>query len=878
MRRHLPHQALTMIRTAPLSLLAVLLTLSSGVQARERLDWSAGWRFTKGDPADAPALRPADFKPWLLATAAPVLAAAPPAPPAGPAPGEALAYAQPGFDDAGWRLLDLPHDWGVESPFVQSLPGETGKLPWHGVAWYRKRLDVPASAAGQRTVLEIDGALANSAVFCNGKLVGGWPYGYTSFQVDLTGCLKPGAGNSLAVRLDNPLTSSRWYPGGGLYRHVWLTRTDPVHVPAGQVFVRTPQVTAERATVAVRVAVANAGKAPVKVGVTVEVYRADANGRPVGAPLVPSREQPRTLQPGDRTPLDFDLRLDKPALWDVASPQRHVAVTVVKQGRRVLDRVETPFGIRQIAFTADDGFHLNGRRVQLQGVCMHHDLGALGAAFNVRAAERQLELLREMGVNALRTSHNPPAPELLELTDRMGILVIDELFDTWTQAKKRDDYHQHFADWSEADLRAWVRRDRNHPSVILWSTGNEIHEQGMPQGPAVSARLTALVKEEDPTRLVTVGANIVRGGYNGFQQTVDVFGFNYKPHEYAKFRAANPAQPLYGAETASTISSRGEYLFPVGEDKAGGLTGYHVSSYDLYAPRWATTPDTEFRAQDQHRFVAGEFVWTGFDYLGEPTPFNDDATNLLNFHTPEERERAKEEIARLGKLQMPSRSSYFGILDLAGFKKDRFYIYQARWRPELPMAHILPHWNWPERVGQVTPVHVYTSGDEAELFLNGRSLGRRQKAEGEYRLRWNDVVYEPGELLVVAYKAGKEWARARVATTGAAAALQLAADRATIAADGRDLAFVTATVADAAGQAVPRSKPPLSFTIDGPGEIVATDNGDPTDHTGFKSADRKAFNALALAIVKLKHGATGPVTLRVSSDGLKPAEVVIRPR
>jgi len=861
-----------MPKTAPLLLLALALS----AQARERLDWSAGWRFMPGDPAGAAAPRPADFKPWLLAQAAPLLATAPAAPPAGPAPGEALAYAQPGFDDAGWRLLDLPHDWGVESDFQQALPGETGKLPWHGVAWYRKQL--AAGAPGQRTVLEIDGALANSAVYCNGRLVGGWPYGYTSYQVDLTGCLKPGAGNSLAIRLDNPPDSSRWYPGGGLYRHVWLTRTDAVHVPAGGVFVRTPQVTAERATAAVQVTVANAGAAPVKVGVTVEVYRADANGRPVGKPLLPAREQPRTLRAGERAALDFEVRLSKPALWDVNSPQRHVAVTLVKQGGRVRDRVETPFGIRQIAFTANDGFHLNGRRVQLQGVCMHHDLGALGAAFNVRAAERQLELLREMGVNALRTSHNPPAPELLELTDRMGILVIDELFDTWTQAKKPNDYHQHFADWSEADLRAWVRRDRNHPSVILWSIGNEIHEQGMPQGPAVSARLAALVRGVDPTRLVTAGANVVDAGFNDFRRTVGAFGYNYKPHEYARFHAANPGQPLYGSETASTISSRGEYLFPVGDDKAGGLLGYHVSSYDLYAPYWATTPDTEFAAQDRHRFVAGEFVWTGFDYLGEPTPFNDDATNLLNFHTPEERERARAEVARLGRLQMPSRSSYFGILDLAGFKKDRFYLYQAHWRPELPMVHILPHWNWPERVGEVTPVHVYTSGDEAELFLNGRSLGRKTKGEGEYRLRWDDVVYEPGELRVVAYKAGKEWAHERVATTGPAAALQLVADRSTIAADGRDLAFVTATVADAAGQAVPRSKPLLTFTLEGPGEIVATDNGDATDHTGFKSTQRKAFNALALAIVRFKPGATGPVTLRVSSDGLKPAEAVIRQR
>ncbi|MCV2370219.1 beta-galactosidase GalB [Roseateles oligotrophus] len=811
-----------------------------------------------------------DFRPWLLKTSD--------APPAGPAPGEDLVYASRAFDDSGWRLLDLPHDWGVESPFVQALPGETGKLPWHGVAWYRKRLHLTAADAGRRIVLEVDGALSNSAVFCNGRLVGGWAYGYMSFQVDLTGCLQAGADNSLAIRLDNPAGSSRWYPGGGLYRHVWLTRTGAVHVLADQQFVHTPEVSAEKATVAVRSAVANSSPGPVKAAVEVEIFRADAQGRPVGAPLARTRELVHHLKPGALQTFDFNLKLSRPALWDVKSPHRHVAVTLVSQGGRLRDRVDTPFGIRQIAFKADDGFHLNGRRVALKGVCMHHDLGALGAAFNVRAAERQLELLREMGVNALRTSHNPPAPELLELTDRMGFVVINELFDTWTQAKKPQDYHQHFPAWSEADARTWVRRDRNHPSVILWSTGNELHELGMKMGPAVSNRLANIVRSEDPTRLITVGAHDVESGFNGFQKTVGVFGYNYKPHEYARFHRANPTLPLYGSETASTVSSRGEYHFPVTDDKAGGLTGYHVSSYDLYSPWWASSPDVEFRGQDQNRFVAGEFVWTGFDYLGEPTPFNDDATNLFNFHTPEARARAAEELARLGTLQLPSRSSYFGIFDLAGFKKDRFWLYQSRWRPELPSAHILPHWNWPERVGQVTPVHVYTSGDEAELFLNGRSLGRRKKGDGEYRLRWNDVVYEPGELTVVAYWKGQDWARSRVVTTGPAQLLQLAADRAEIRADGRDLSFITATVVDQAGRAVPRSKPRLTFTIDGPGELVATDNGDPTDHTSFKSAQRHAFNALALAIVKFKPGATQPVTLKVTAEGLAPAEVLLHPR
>ena len=340
--------------------------------------------------------------------------------------------------------------------------------------------------------------------------------------------------------------------------------------------------------------------------------------------------------------------------------------------------------------------------------------------------ERQIEILKEMGVNAIRTSHNPPAPELLDLCDRMGILVMDEAFDAWRRGKKKNDYHLLFDDWHEKDLRAQIRRDRNHPSVILWSIGNEIGEQGNAEGHKLAAELTRIVHEEDSTRPVTAGANNLNAGYNGFQKTVDVFGYNYKPTEYGKFHQANPAIPLFGSETASTVSSRGEYFFPVSDDKSMGRADFQVSSYDLYAPRWATPPDTEFQGQDEFPFVAGEFVWTGFDYLGEPTPYGGDATNLLNFTDPAEQARMAQELKEFGKIKVPSRSSYFGIIDLCGFKKDRFYIYQARWRPDLPMAHILPHWNWPERVGQITPVHVYTSGDEAELFLNGRSLGRKK--------------------------------------------------------------------------------------------------------------------------------------------------------
>ena len=847
---------------------------------RERQLFTADWRFTKGDPANTGnALAYKQLKPWLLPSSADFATTPPPARPAGPAPGETLSYTQPApaFDDSAWRKLDLPHDWGIEGPFDQALPAETGKLPWFGVAWYRKTFDLPASDLGRRITLEIDGAMSYSTVWCNGRLVGGWPYGYASYQLDLTPYLKPGARNTLAIRLDNPNESSRWYPGGGIYRNVWLTKTSPVHVAQWGPYVTTPTITADAATVSVATDLANDSTSDARLRVATQLFRADAFGRPTGPALIASASEPLSVAAGMRTSTAATLTLAKPILWDTAHPERYVAVTLVQQDGKLVDRTETPFGIRTIQFTADNGFLLNGHRVPIQGVCDHHDLGALGAAFNIRAAERQIEILKEMGVNAIRTSHNPPAPELLDLCDRMGILVMDEFADCWRLGKKPNGYNLLFPDWSEADVRAYVRRDRNHPSVILWSIGNEIYEQSGHEGPAMAKELSRIVKLEDSTRPTTIGVSDTNGGYNGFQTGVDVFGYNYKPWEYSKFHAAHPDRPLFGSETSSAISSRGEYFFPVSGNQGDGKSDFQMSSYDLYAPGWAMIPDKEFKGQDQNPFVAGEFVWTGFDYLGEPTPYNSDSTNLLNYHTPEAKAAAEAELKALGKIKVPSRSSYFGIVDLAGFKKDRFYLYQARWRPDLPMAHILPHWNWPERVGLVTPVFVYTSGDEAELFLNGQSLGRKKKGQFEYRLRWDDVKYTPGELKVIAYKDGKRWANDTVKTTGSATKLLATADRTSITADGRDLSFITVTVADSSGLLVPRSKNALTFTVTGPGELVATDNGDATDHTVFASSERKAYNALALAIVRLKLGATGPVTIRITAEGLSPAEVILRP-
>ena len=849
---------------------------------RERVSLNADWCFQREDPPEVQgSLAFEKVRDQVGATGAelvlfpPKKTAAQLALSTGDGLGADVSYTRGDFNDAGWRKLNLPHDWAIEGPFKQEYPGETGKLPWWGIGWYRKHFEPPAADSGKRIFLDLDGAMSHALVWLNGHFVGGWPYGYTSFRLDLTPYVKCGGENVLAIRLDNPRDSSRWYPGGGIYRNVWLVKTAPVHVAHWGVSITTPQVSAETAVVNVDVTLENqtAEVAPVRLVTRIHVITTD--GLRSADPVATSVALDEKMAAGRQALVTFSLMVPRPALWSLKKRNLYVAVVTVEQGGKVVDRHETVFGIRTIAFDAGKGFFLNGERVPIQGVCDHHDLGSLGTALNLRALQRQIELLQEMGCNAIRTSHNPPAPELLELCDRMGMLVMDEPFDCWQMGKKAGDYGNLFDDWHEKDLRAMVRRDRNHPSVILWSIGNEVREQGRPEGWKLAAHLADMVRSEDRTRCITVGCNSTASGYNGFQRAVDVLGYNYKPGEYARFHERNPQVPVMGSETSSCVSSRGEYFFPVGEDKAGGRADFQMSSYDLYAPRWAFPPDVEFKGLDMNPFVAGEFVWTGFDYLGEPTPYNADTTNILNFSSASEQARAAKELQELGKIKVPSRSSYFGIIDLAGFKKDRFFIYQARWRPELPMVHILPHWNWLDRVGEITPVHVYTSGDEVELFLNGQSLGRKKLQPLEYRLRWDDVKYAPGELKAVAYKRGQKWSEAIVKTTGSATRLSLQPDRATIAADGQDLSFVTVTLVDKDGLAVPRSKNRIHFTLEGPGEIVATDNGDATDFTSFQSHERNAFNSLCLVIVRAKPGAGGSITLKAQADGLAASSAII---
>jgi beta-galactosidase len=861
---------------------------------RERLSINDGWRFQKGDPAGAAGLdydvlpkveasqdgkaadaRPEDaeavkdagqavLKAWILPTANALIRdpAKRHARPAGD-PGGDLAYVQSGFDDGGWRKMTLPHDWAIEGPWLTKGPyGGMGRLPSWGVGWYRRKLDIPARDKGRSIFLDIDGAMSYATVWLNGRLVGGWPYGYNSWRLDLTPHVVPGGVNQLAIRLDNPPESARWYPGGGLYRDVWLTKTNPVRIAHWGTRLTTPRVDAASATIELEIAVENASAADVQIQALTELFAVEADGgrsrRPVAA-LAPAAGR---VAAGAALVLKCAGALANPRLWGPKpqqTPNRYVAVTTLTIGGRILDRYETPFGVREVRWDASTGLHVNCQRIEIKGINNHHDLGALGAAFNRRAAQRQLEILQDMGANAVRMSHNPPAPELLDLCDEMGVLVVDEVFDAWRQKKTPLDFHLIFPDWHEPDLRAMLRRDRNHPSIIAWSVGNEVGEQyvGEP-GADVGRELVAIVLEEDPSRPTTNAMNWAKADMP-LPGVVDVIGLNYQgagirslPGQFPAFHARFPDKAIISTESASALSSRGEYQFPVpGVISAPVRPGVggdpktrQVSAYELFAADFGSSPDRSWAAQDQNPFVAGEFVWTGFDYLGEPTPYYD------------------------------ARSSYSGIVDLAGFPKDRFYLYQARWRPDLPMAHILPHWTWPGREGEVTPVHVFTAGDEAELFVNGKSQGKKKRAAFEYRFRWDYVTYQPGEVKVVVWKDGKDWAVQTVRTAGAPARLEATVDRPRIKADGVDLAFVSVRIADGAGLTAPRADNLVAFTVEG-GELVATDNGDPTSFAPFQASRRKAFNGLVMAIVRATPGARGPITLTATSGGLQSARATI---
>lgn len=774
------------------------------------------------------------------------------------------------LNDAAWQKLDLPHDWAITGPFRVDLTGETGKLPWKGIGWYRKHFTINAADAGKQFFVDFDGAMAYAKIFLNGKYVGTWPYGYSSFRMDLTPFIKPGKENIIAVRLDTEKWDSRWYPGAGIYRHVWLVKTNPVHVGHWGTFITTPEISDKKATIKLAVTVNNQSASKVKAIIQTNLFELGLDDKPT-IKVASTKGTTIEINPNENNVAELKTVIASPKRWDVVKPNRYVAQTNIIVNGKIIDTYYTPFGIRTIEFTARNGFLLNGKKLFIQGTCNHHDLGALGAAMNTSALKRQLEILKSMGVNSLRTSHNPPAPELLELADKMGFLVMDEAFDTWKTGKKKSDYNLLFDDWYEKDLLAMIHRDRNHPSVFIWSIGNEVPDQ---TNVPLTKKLADIVKREDPTRPVSNGYNDPDGSrQSGAAVEMGVMGVNYFFSQQAKWDI-DPRykdKPTLGSETSSCVSTRGEYFFGT------EYKNWQISSYDQAKPGWGCTPDEQFRTNAKYPHLMGEYVWTGFDYLGEPTPYNSDETNLLNFRNdPEKAAELEKKLNELKKKNAPSRSSYFGIVDLCGFPKDRYYLYQSQWRPDYPMAHILPHWNWPERKDSIVPVHVYTSGDEAELFLNGKSLGRRTKIKDQdFRLVWPDVKYEPGEVKVIAYKNNKPWATDIVKTTGAPLQVNASADKKIISKNGEELCFITIRIADANAVTVPRANHQIKCSISGAGEIVATDNGDATSFVPFQSKERAAFNGLALLIVKAKKGQTGEINITIESENLKRAQIKI---
>lgn len=802
----------------------------------------------------------------------------------------AMKPASPKYRAKGFKKVQLPHDWAIESPFLKDEPNETGKLPWNGYGWYRKHFDVPESfnAETQRYYLDFEGVMSCPQVFVNGKKAGEWAYGYNSFRVDMTPFLKAGQKNLVAVMASNKPESTRWYPGAGIYRHVWLEKTGAVHLAQWGVYATTPHVSDAEATVKIQTTVENTGKEPATLKVCQEIAGQKA------APVEVS------LAPGSSETVEQEIRLPNPKLWSCESPHLYQLQTSVCQGEKVIDTQETRIGVRTIEWKPD-GFYLNGKRVQLHGVCEHHDLGPLGAAFYARAYERKIEILKKMGCNSIRMTHNPPAPEVLDLCDRHGILVMDELFDIWKYQKygKVNGYHIHWEQWWKKDVANFIKRDRNHPSVIAWSGGNEIIEIVRPDGPQISTSLREEIRRYDTTRPYTVGTNAAAGADNGFGDTQDVFGFNYKPWLYQQYAEKHPEKPFYASETASCVATRGMYFFPLrwdvggGWDVAQGAEPFQVSAYGLFAPGWAYSPDVEFSAQDASGKVAGEYVWTGFDYLGEPTPFNQDSSIEANFNglPPEERAKKIREYEALGK-GAPSRSSYFGIIDLAGFPKDTYYLYQSHWAPQVQQAHLLPHWNWKGREGEITPVMCFSSGDEAELFVNGKSQGirRRGEQEGEngyykqagvqvgkndYRFVWEEVTYEPGEIRVVVKKDGKPWAEAKRVTTGVAKSVKAEVDRKKIAGDSRDLSFITFSLLDNKGNEVPTDCRRISFSIEGPAELVGFCNGNPIDHRCMKDPKQAFFNGRILAVVRGNRGESGKAVVSAKAEGLREVRVPI---
>ena len=759
------------------------------------------------------------------------------------------------FNDAAWQSVTVPHDWAIYGPFDKEVDkqlvkieqnnekaatektGRTGALPFIGVGWYRTKMTLPEFTTDKQLILSFEGAMSNAQVFVNAKKVGSRPYGYSYFYFDITSYLKQGTENTIAVRLENQGFSSRWYPGAGLYRKVKVLVKNKESFKQWGHYITTPFVSGNVAKVNIRSQVQGEN-------LSIKTILRDYEGKVVS-------ENVASVRFADE--IEQNIAVKNPRLWSPESPYLYTAELQLYQGNILKDSETIRFGIRTIKYSPEKGFELNGKTTKFKGVCLHHDLGPLGAAVNKAALRRQLTILKDLGCNAIRSSHNMPSFEQLELCDEMGFLFLAESFDEWKKPKVKNGYNLYFDEWAEKDVVNLVQATRNHPCIVMWSSGNEVPDQWGEAGVKRAKWLQDIFHREDPTRPVTVGMDQVKAVMeNGFGAIMDIPGLNYRVNLYEEAYKRFPQGFLLGSETASTVSSRGVYKFPVKEFKDKTYEDNQCSSYDLEACNWSNIPEVDFEMQDDKPWVIGEFVWTGFDYLGEPTPYDK---------------------------YWPSRSSYFGMCDLAGLPKDRYYLYRSRWNTMDETLHILPHWTWPGREGEITPVFVYTNYNSAELFVNGKSQGIQKKNKNtkleRYRLMWMNVKYEPGTIKVVAYDdAGKVVSEKSVTTAGKPYAIKLDADRKALTANGDDLSYVTATLVDKNGKPCPTATNQLQFKTKGAGIFRAVCNGDATSLEQFHLPTMKAFSGKLVVTVQSTTN-EGNIELTVSGAGLRKEKIVI---
>lgn len=778
-------------------------------------------------------------------------------------------FSESAYNDAHWQSVTVPHDWAIYGPFdmendIQRTAikqdgqkaaiehtGRTGGLPFVGVGWYRTTFDVSTLTNDKEVFVQFDGAMSNPEVYVNGQKAGEWHNGYNTFFLNITPYVKA-KNNTLAVRLNNLTQMSRWYPGAGLYRNVHIITKNKTHIPIWGIQITTPEVTNNFAKVVVNTEFVAAKKEAIAAETTIFNQR--------GEKVAHSSNQ-ATAYTTDK--ITTELYIDKPLLWDIGKPNLYKAVTKLYENGQLKDEVSTTFGVRTIELKPNDGLYLNGRKIKIQGVCMHHDLGALGAAVNESAIRRQIRTMQDMGANAIRTSHNMPAPEYVRAADELGMLLAVESFDEWAIAKVENGYHLYFKEWAEKDLTNLVKHYRNNPSVLMWFIGNEVEEQSAESGSQVAYYLQSIVQKLDPTRPVSNGMDrpqdILR---NNMAATMQLAGFNYRPFKYREAYKKLPQRLFLGSETASTVSSRGVYKFPVVRKSMAKYADMQSSSYDVEHCGWSNLPEDDWIHQEDLPYMIGEFIWTGFDYLGEPTPYY---------------------------VEWPSHSSYFGAVDLAGLPKDRFYLYRSHWNKEAETLHILPHWNWEGREGETTPIFVYTNYPSAELFINGKSQGKRYKdlsikleeeekdgnpedleRQKRYRLMWMDTKYEAGVVKVVAYdNNGKAVAEKEIRTAGKPYALRLTTHKETaFSPNGKDLAYITVEAVDKDGNLCPNVNDLVTFSVKGVGSYRAAANGDPTCTDVFHLPKMHLFNGKLVVIVQSGEE-KGKTTLKAQSKRLK---------